>query len=135
TDYANVYNKDLERLTEVARQALARHITKQWQAEDGSLYVITVDPALEDEISNGVVVTEEGRQINLDPSRIQNILETLGREMQKAVQKGLNPVVLTSPRGRVPFKLITQRAAPNLVVLSFNEVVPDADIKPLGNVA
>ena len=46
SDQATI-TKDAEVLTEYARQALARTITKQYQAPDGSLQVITLDPRLD----------------------------------------------------------------------------------------
>ena len=129
------YNKDLDRLTELVRTMLARHITKQYLADDGSLSVITVDPRLEEEIYSGVEMTTEGRQVSIEPSRVQRILERLGSEVEKAISKGLSPVILTSPRCRPAFKSLTKRAAPNLVVLSFNEILQDVEIRPIGTIA
>ncbi|RMH58455.1 MAG: flagellar biosynthesis protein FlhA [Candidatus Hydrogenedentota bacterium] len=134
-DRTAAYGKDLDRLTEVVRAALARHITKQYLSDDGTLAVITLDPRLEEEVVAGVEITPEGRTINMDPARIQRILEKLGVEAEKAVQAGISPLVLTSPRARAAFKTLTQRAAPNLVVLSFSEIIPDIEIRTIGTVA
>ncbi|MEK8022574.1 MAG: flagellar biosynthesis protein FlhA [Candidatus Hydrogenedentota bacterium] len=133
-DRAASYGKDLDRLTETVRASLARHITKQYLGEDGSLSVITLDPRVEEEIAAGVDVTSEGKMISMEPSRIQRILERLSGEVQKAMQAGITPVVLTSPRARAAFKAITQRAAPRLAVLSFSEIISDVEIRTLGTV-
>lgn len=134
-DKSAAYGKDLFQITEVTRSALSRHITKLYQGEDGSLSVITIDPRLEEEVVNNVSISGDQKQINLEPTRIQRILERLGGEIEKAIQKGLSPVILTTPRARAAFKVLTARAAPNLIVLSFSEIVPDVQIRTVGSVA
>jgi flagellar biosynthesis protein FlhA len=135
TDSATRYGKDLDALTEVVRASLARHITKQYQADDGSISVITIDPRLEEEIVAGVDMTGEGRVVSMEPARIQRILERLGAEVERVMQRGLAPVVLASPRARAAFKTITRRAAPNLVVLSFNEIIQEVEVRTVGTIA
>jgi flagellar biosynthesis protein FlhA len=135
TDCATRYGKDLDALTEVVRAALSRHITKQYQADDGSISVITIDPRLEEEIVAGVDMTGDGRVVSMEPARIQRILERLGSEVERVMQRGLAPVVLASPRARAAFKAITRRAAPNLVVLSFNEIIQEVEVRTVGTIA
>jgi flagellar biosynthesis protein FlhA len=134
-DQAARYGKDVDRLTEVVRSSLARHITKQYQGDDGTLAVITIDPRLEEEIVAGVDLTPEGRQISMEPSRIQRILERLGSVADSVMQKGMTPIILTSPRARASFKALVQRAAPTLPILAFTEIIPDVEIRTVGTLA
>ena len=127
--------KDVDRLVEICRTALARHICKQYMTEDGVLNVITIDPRLEEEIVSSVVETPDGRQVSLDPKRMQGVLQSLSAEVEKVMNRGLTPVVLASPRLRPLFKQLTGRAAPGLVILSYNEIVTDVEIQNVGMVS
>ncbi len=53
--------------------------------------VITVDPAIEQEIMNSSVKnTEQGSYLSLDPERSKKIVEALGNELKKFEDMGKN---------------------------------------------
>ena len=60
--------QDTDILTEYVRQAMARPITKQFQSEDGSLSVMTLDRQLEELIQSSIQKTEVASFLALEPT-------------------------------------------------------------------
>jgi len=124
--------KNIDILTEYVRQGLARSISKQYQNEKGEIWVITLDPKLEQEISQAIEHKERNSYIHLEPSTIQRIIDKLTPLVKKATSLQKEPVVLCSPAIRIFFKRVVERFIPSLVVLSYNEIVPEVKIKTIG---
>ncbi|MCX7779286.1 MAG: flagellar biosynthesis protein FlhA [Negativicutes bacterium] len=131
-DYGTI-TKDPEILTEYVRHALARHISKQY-VQGNTLTCLTLDPHLENMISTSVQRTEHGSYVTLDPSTMQLLVNSLTAELPKLTNLGFQPIVLTSPGVRLYFRKVTERVAPNLVVLSYGEIEPRVEVQALGMV-
>jgi flagellar biosynthesis protein FlhA len=127
--------KDLDVLTEQVRQALGRMISRSLAGEQGAVQVVTLDPALEEQIINSVHRTETGTSVAVDPELHRSMLTSLARETQRISERGQAPVVLCSPLVRLYFKRLTERVARKLVVLSYNELDPDLQIEAIGMVS
>jgi flagellar biosynthesis protein FlhA len=132
-DYAHM-TRDTDMLTEYVRQALRRSISKHY-FEGGVNNVITLDPALEQQIMGSVQQTEQGSYLALDPATTQKIFDNLNAELNKLTSMGLQPIILTSPLVRTYFKRLIDQVAPELVVLSYNEIEPSAEIQSIGMVS
>jgi len=132
-DYARA-TKDLDRLTEYCRQALARQITQSYVDAEGALHVVTLNPALEQKILESIQSSEFGSYVALDPKQLQTVLNNLAVEIQKLTNKGLNPIVVCAPLVRINLKRLTEKNIPNLVVLSYNELAPGVKIQSVGMV-
>ncbi len=126
--------RDPDILTEYVRQALGRAISRQCRFGPGVNRVITLDPALEQLILDGIQRTEQGTYFALEPGVAGRVAQSLAREMQKMAAQGLSPVVLCSPVVRFYFKRFSERAAPGLTVLSYNELEPDTEVQSVGTV-
>ncbi len=122
--------RDPELLTEYARSALSRSITAQLQDQDSKLHVITLSPAVETLLAESLQA--ESNQIVLEPTTAQEILTNLGQEMESLAQFGRQPLLLCASRLRRPLRRLTERALPNLSILSYNEVTPDANVQADG---
>ncbi len=131
-DYAPL-TKDSEILSEYARQALARQISRQY-IHNNVLACLTLDPQLENTIAGAVQRTERGSYVALDPQVIQSIINSLNNELPKLTGLGYQPVILTNPTVRLHFRKLTQRIAPNLVILSYAELDPKIEVQALGTV-
>jgi len=119
----------LETLTELVRQSLARQITDTYVGPDGILRVIRLDPALEE------VLREEAQEGGtVDSQFVHRLMHRLMQEIQKLAAGGYPPVVLTSPMVRRTFRRIIEPMVPQLVVLSFGEVDPRAQLEVVGMV-
>ena len=131
-DYAQI-TRDTDMLTEYVRQALKRSISQKYFG-DGPNKVITLDPQLEQEIMQSVQHSEQGSFIALDPETTQRIFNSLNVELSKLTSLGIQPIILTSPIVRVYFKKLVEQIAPDLVVISYNEVEPTSEIQSIGMV-
>lgn len=131
-DYAHI-TRDTDMLTEYARQALRRSISQKYFA-DSANKVITLDPELEQEIMNSVQQTEQGSYIAFEPDKTQKVFDSLNKEINKLTSLGLQPIILTSPIVRTYFKRLVEQIAPDLIVLSYNEIEPTAEIQSIGMV-
>jgi flagellar biosynthesis protein FlhA len=89
--------KDADILTEVARQALGRTITKQYLAPDGSLPIIGLDPRLDRTLADQANAAGQGTQWVPDPLVAQKLLTALKAAAERMVGRGHQPVILCSP--------------------------------------
>ncbi len=119
-------------LTEYVRQSMARTISARFAAEGGKLSVITIDPALEKHIAASLQETMHGSFPVLEPEVSQRIVQGITNMAEKLRSRGLSPVVLTSPRIRLPFRRLVERFLPDLPVISLNEVVPQVAVEAVG---
>ena len=131
-DYAPI-TKDAEILSEYVRHALARQISRQY-VQSNTLTCVTVDPQLENAINAAVQRTEHGSYVALDPQTMQNVINSLNAELPKITNLGYQPIVLASPATRLYFRKLTERVAPNLVVLSYAELDPKVEVQTMGMV-
>lgn len=130
-DYGG-YTKDHDILTEYVRQALSRQITQQYAGGSDALKVITVGPSLEKKIAESVQQTDQGSYLALDPSSSQTIFHKLNEQVTRAVQGGLQPVILTSPTIRMYLRQLLERTLQDIPVLSYSELEPNVEIQSMG---
>lgn len=130
-DYGG-YTKDHDILTEYVRQALSRQITQQYAAGGDALKVITVGPSLEKKIAESVQQTDQGSYLALDPTSSQTIFHKLNEQVTRAVQGGLQPVILTSPTIRMYLRQLLERTLQDIPVLSYSELEPNVEIQSMG---
>jgi flagellar biosynthesis protein FlhA len=126
-------SKDIDFLTERVRAAMSRHISAEY-TENGLLSVITVDPRLETLLGEAARRGEDAYAL-LDPNTVAKIYGSLTKQIQLAQQAGLQPIVLTSPQTRLALKRLTERAAPQLVVLSYSEIAPGLRVESIGQIS
>ncbi|NMB32947.1 MAG: flagellar biosynthesis protein FlhA [Clostridium sp.] len=132
-DYApSTHDTDL--LTEYVRQALGRAISKKFIKGKKS-NVITLDPRLEQVIMDAIHKTEQGSYLTLEPGIVNTIINNLSKQVQKQVQLGQQPIVLSSPIVRLYFRRLTEQSIPGLVVLSYNELDPTVEVQAVGTVS
>jgi flagellar biosynthesis protein FlhA len=118
-------------LTEYIRQAIRRQVAKPFLDATGELSAYMLDPAIEQIVESAVEHTETASHLNLSPQQIRNIQE----HIQKVCGSPEALVVLlTSSGSRFFVHQITESVAPNLTVLSHNEIPPEVRIVSLGTV-
>jgi flagellar biosynthesis protein FlhA len=121
SDHAAV-TKDADVLTEFARQALARTITKQYQLPDGTLQVITLDPQLDRSLADQAAALPQGASLNLNPAISHKLLSGLKQAAERVAAKGQQPIVLCSPAVRRHLRQLTDRLLHSVPVMGLNEV-------------
>ena len=132
-DHAAV-TRDPDILTEYARQGLKRAISSKYFTVGEVTNVVTVDPAIEQEIMNSVKNTEQGSYLSLDPERSKKIVEALGNELKKLEDMGKNPIVITSPIVRMYFRNLAKDYYKDIIVISYNEVESNVELQSVGRV-
>jgi flagellar biosynthesis protein FlhA len=132
--------RDTSLLSEYARQALGRAITAPHLDERLRLQAITLDPAIEQEVSTSITQTTDGEYLAMDPPRAQAIVTALRKQVEHATARGLGsgshppkgPVLLCSARIRRHLRRLIAQAQPHLAVCSYNEIAPGIDVETIG---
>lgn len=130
-DYGT-YTKDPEVLTEYVRQALSRQITQQYTQQGETMRVITVGPTLEKKIAESVQQTDQGSYLALDPMSTQTLFQKLSEQINRLLQTGQQPIVLTSPTIRMYLRQVIERSMQDIPVLSYSELEPNVEIQSVG---
>jgi flagellar biosynthesis protein FlhA len=132
--------RDTSLLSEYARQALGRAITAPHLDERLRLQAITLDPAIEQEVSTSITQTTDGEYLAMDPPRAQAIVTALRAQVEHATARGAHggrgggrgPVLLCSARIRRHLRRLIAQAQPHLAVCSYNEIAPGIDVETIG---
>jgi flagellar biosynthesis protein FlhA len=127
------YTKNSTALTEYCRQALGRSICKPYQTEEGDLPVFTLSPELEKNIGDGVVHSEQGSYLALEPRQAKELMTRFRRVVETGGGAG-NPVILCSPNTRMYVRQLLERFLPNVAILSHSEIPPSIRVLSLGMV-
>lgn len=125
--------KDVNILTEYARQALSRYITSTYIANNQAR-VVTLEQSLESTLMESIQQADGGSYMSLPPDVNQRLLNSLAVEIQNLLALGEQPIVVTAPIVRFYFKRLTEQMIPDLIVLSYNEIEPDVQIQSAGMV-
>jgi flagellar biosynthesis protein FlhA len=133
SDYAAA-TKEADVLAEYVRMALKRQITESNKDNKGRINVFTLDPALEQQLADSVQNTKQGLMLVLDPHMTEKLLIGMGREADKMQATGLTPVCICSPNVRLALRRLTEAGHPGLVILSYNEIMPNVEIVSTGMV-
>ncbi|WAM36792.1 flagellar biosynthesis protein FlhA [Caldicellulosiruptor acetigenus] len=125
--------KDTDVLTEYVRQAMARYITKKY-VSGNVLEAVTLSPEVEEMIMNSIQKTEQGSFLNLPPDYVQKLINNLSNILEKLLSTSAQPIVICSPIVRIYFRRLIENIFPDVVVLSYNEILPNVQIKTVGMV-
>jgi flagellar biosynthesis protein FlhA len=124
--------KDSIYLTEYVRHRLARTLCTRYRDQESRLFVLTLDPALEDKIAAGIDHSERGLFVRTTPATVEKICDRIAGELPKLTRSGHKPIVLVSPQIRAGLKQMTSGNLSRLIVLSFNEVTRDTRVEIMG---
>ncbi|MHC4446515.1 MAG: flagellar biosynthesis protein FlhA [Planctomycetota bacterium] len=134
-DWAS-HTRDLDVLTEYARNALRRSISSQHAEMDEHgrprLYCVTIDPQLEDLIGGYIDRGPSGTTMSVPPDVANRVVAAVSTSAQPLVSAGHQLVVLTSPSVRAQLKQILDAQLPNAAVLAYNEIVKGLDVESMG---
>ncbi len=130
------YTKNPDVITEQVRSALSRVITKLYTDEDGVLKLITFDANTEQYLMNKLKQQGEQKQFILTVAEMNKLVEEVNNAASELLNKGIAPVVLiVDPLIRKPLAEILERFGVDVVVLSHNEIDPNAKFEVLGSIS
>jgi flagellar biosynthesis protein FlhA len=111
------------------RQSIRRQVVKPYLNSSGELPGYFLDPASEQAIETSVEHADSTSRLNLPPQRAREILDRITRFAGASD----NPIVLLTTSGaRFFLRQMAEASAPNLTVLSHNEVPNGVKILSLG---
>ena len=113
-------SSDPEGLVEAARSALGPALVAK-HLDDGVLRVVMIDPALEQSMLEGLRPSEQGTQIVLDPSRIEQVIAALADTIRSVDARGIVPVLVCAPALRPAVRRLAGTQAEGVAVLSYQE--------------
>lgn len=128
-DYGS-QTKDHITLTEMARTALNRSISKALVNEQGELSVITLAPQWEARLNEAMVRGESGTYLALDANTFEQLVRALTEVCQKTIASQWT--LLCSSSLRFHLRKLIERFLPQLAVISPNDIPPNVQIVSLG---
>ena len=132
-DYAR-FSKEPDILSERLRAALGRQICLA-NSTDNILYALTLSSEWEKTLDDSCQRTELGTMFLLNPLQVQELIETTASTLMKAHQQiGRQPVILCSPRIRLPLYQLLERHIPTIVVISYSELITDIRVEPVDTI-
>ncbi len=133
-DYAR-FSKEPDILSERLRAALGRQICLSNVQDDKVLYALTLSPEWEKILDDSCQRTELGTMFLLNPVQVQELIETTATTLLRAHQTcGRQPVVLCSPRIRLPLYQLLERHIPTIVVISYSELITDIKVEAIDTI-
>ena len=133
-DYAR-FSKEPDILSERLRAALGRQICLTNVQDDNVLYALTLSPEWEKILDDSCQRTELGTMFLLNPMQVQDLIESTAMKLMRAHQNiGKQPVILCSPRIRLPLFQLLERHIPTIVVISYSELITDIKVEAVDTI-
>lgn len=131
---ATGFTQNIVNITEHVRTRLARQLCATYANVDGLVPLITLSPEWEQAFGESLVGQGEERQLAMAPTRLQEFINSVRMVYDQQAERGESPVLLTSPLVRPYVRSIVERFRPATVVMSQNEIHPQAKIRTLGQI-
>ena len=133
-DYAR-FSKEPDILSERLRAALGRQICLTHSTQDKVLYALTLSSEWEKILDDSCQRTELGTMFLLNPLQVQELIEMSATSLMRAHQNiGRAPVILCSPRIRLPLYQLLERHIPTIVVVSYSELITDIKVEAVDTI-
>ena len=133
-DYAR-FSKEPDILSERLRAALGRQICLSNSNKDKVLYALTLSSDWEKTLDDSCQRTELGTMFLLNPMQVQELIETTANTLMRAQSAvGVQPVILCSPRIRLPLYQMLERHIPTIVVISYSELITDIRVEAIDTI-
>ncbi len=125
---------DPDVLLEAARASLGPALTTPY-VNRGVLHAITLDPAMEQELADGLRSSEQGVMIAIHPTTGNRLVNELASLANAAENAGISPVLLVAGPLRLPVRRLIRGSLPQLPVLGFTETAGVESIETVGQVS
>lgn len=134
SDYAR-FSREPDILSERLRAALGRAICLSHSDKNKNLYAVTLSNEWEKILDDSCQRTELGTMFLLNPLQVQELIEVTGETLRRVQQTyDRVPVILCSPRIRLPLFQLLDRHIPIITVMSYSELIPDIQVQAVGTI-
>jgi type III secretion protein V len=117
-------------LTELVRMSLGRYITSRHVGARRELQTLLFETSLNDRVRKAVERTPHGSVLLLSPAVMQHMREQVRRILGTSAASQV--VAVTSSDVRYFIKTVIEPVAPQLAVLSYQEIDEDVALQPVG---
>lgn len=131
---ATGFTQNIVSITEHVRTRLGRQLCSAYANLDGLVPLITLSPEWEQAFAESLVGQGEEKQLAMAPTKLQEFINSVRLIYDQQAEKGEAPVMLTSPLVRPYVRSIIERFRPATVIMSQNEIHPQAKIRTLGQI-
>ena len=121
--------KDAVELCGLVRPKLGRLILQELVEVDETLAVMTLEPSLEQLLSELVVRAENLDDIALEPNLAEGLFNSIRENMKKMEEEEMPPVLVVSPLLRPWLARLLRRSSRDLTILSYTELPDDQSIR------
>lgn len=118
-DYAQQGTIDCDLILEQVRMAFAKTISAPYLTNNHTLYVITLEPAIEETISQ---LFSTGKHLLLRPKIIENIEKYILAFHEIGKKQGIYPVVVTSMKSRHQLARVLEKHLNKFPIFSYKEI-------------
>jgi GTPase SAR1 family protein len=129
------FSKEPDILSERLRAFFARKICTTFATYSQGMLGITLHSNIESALDDSCQRTELGMMFLLNPEQVRDLIE----EIRDAVYRVWNqwnylPVILCSPRIRLPLYQLMERHIPQIIIISYSELIPDINVEVAENI-
>ncbi|MGF1543533.1 MAG: flagellar biosynthesis protein FlhA [Parvularculaceae bacterium] len=125
-------NADPIAIAEHVRSRLARQICGALKGPDGAVPIVMLSPAWEASFAEAIVGDGDARQLAMAPDAIQRFVADALSKLERAAADGHAASIVTSAAIRPFVRTVIERVRAQTMVLSQNEIHPQARLAHLG---
>ncbi len=123
-------------LTEMVRKSLSRTITELYKDDNGKISAITLEPALEHQMTSTLRQEAEAINLALPTELAMDISKKIAQAWKNAMDKDIEKIVLLcDSRLRSPLAAMLARTVPPLPVVAYDEIVLATEIEPIETIS
>lgn len=128
-------SQDPEILSERLRAELSRQICLTHTDEQKIMYAVTISTNWEKILEESCQRTELGAIFLLNPYQIKEFIDSVAKSLYEVkLNLGKLPVILSTPRIRLPLFKLLERHIPGIVIISYSDLIPEIYVKQLGTI-
>lgn len=121
-------------ITELVRTCLKRQISDQFADADRTLVALLAHPEFEDSVRQAARNAADDQLPGVEPKLVKAAAAEIRAGRNRALEAGRHTVLLCSADVRRHIRRLFETEFPDLTILSFQELAPDLNVRPLGQI-
>ncbi len=123
-------------LTEMVRKSISRTITELYKNNNGKISAITLEPALEHQMTSTLRQEAEAINMGLPTELAMDISKKIAQAWKNAMDKDIEKVILIcDSKLRSPLAAMLARTVPPLPVVAYDEIVLGTEVEPIETIS